>query len=214
MISSYALNCLGVSKDLKIVASLANFSSITNTAKEFSLKPSQYSNNFQYSEESKNYTFSNSEIETITSMEESLTNLKINSPETIKQTISEMPSVFYYEKKSEDEIEAEVLDWDLALPTEQKLLTNQRKTELKALKLKETTDYFNNALNQISTSNEITLRTIRINSTIAISCYNLIKEELKNNPEIDSEFIKKNMEFHVLLREKAIDELVKRGLEL
>ena len=125
-----------------------------------------------------------------------------------------MPEAFYFVRKTDKQIEADVLDWDLGLPPEDRSLNSYQKAQINKDRLMEVDEFFQNMKKQISKADNESLKNIRINTTLAIAAYNKMKDKLKANLEIDQEFVDQNMREHVRVRELAIDEMVKRGLPL
>lgn len=77
----------------------------------------------------------------------------------------------------------------------------------------EANTFYSGAEAEISGLNDDTLLNLRINAALGIISYDILKSEFDKNPDLDRDFIRRNLEWQVKLREKAIDEIRKRGLE-
>lgn len=201
-----AIGCLGFNKDSEKLQLFLT----TEAARQFSQTPDNYGN----SSKEAIYSFSDNEITSIVELEKQLTDLKLNEPDIIENSVNGMPEAFYFVRKTDKQIEADVLDWDLGLPPEDRSLNSDQKAQIKKDRLREVDEFFQNMKKQISKADNESLKNIRINTTLAIAAYNKMKDKLKANLEIDQEFVDQNMREHVRVRELAIDEMVKRGLPL
>lgn len=207
------LNCLGVHNDIGKIASLQfAAANLNKSAAQFSSNPGSYSGS-PSAEKAPDYTFSEKEISIAADFRTSILEMGAGHEEAIQKTVSNLSETYYFVQKSDDEIEADVLDWDLGLPPENRTLTEDKKAEIRKKRMDEANTFYSGAEAEISGLNDDTLLNLRINAALGIISYDILKSEFDKNPDLDRDFIRKNLEWQVKLREKAIDEIKKRGIE-
>jgi hypothetical protein len=191
----------------KAKSSLLFFHLNTN-AESNSSKPEAYSG------ENPIYQVSDKEVNAISEFEVSMKEMKWLDEKVISESVQNFNDTFYYQKRTEEEIEADVLDWDLGLPPENRKLEGSARDNKKSENIAELKKFFATVQTQISNLSNDDLRTIRINSLIGISSYNTLKPHLEKNPEIDKSIFELAIKNHVKTRELVIDEMIKRGIDL
>ena len=117
-----AIGCLGFNKDSEKLQLFLT----TEAARQFSQTPDNYGN----SSKEAIYSFSDNEITSIVELDKQLTDLKLNEPDIIENSVNGMPEAFYFVRKTDKQIEADVLDWDLGLPPEDRSLNSDQKAQI------------------------------------------------------------------------------------
>ncbi|MBK8396552.1 MAG: hypothetical protein IPL26_15135 [Leptospiraceae bacterium] len=174
-----------------------------------------YSNNPNgYSGENPEYRVSDKEVKSISELETTLNHMKWLDEKLIAESVQNFDENFYYQKRTESEIEADVLDWDLGLPPENRKLEGSAKENKKSENIANLKVFFETVQRQISNLPNDDLRVIRINSLIGIYSHNILKPYLEKNPEIDRSIFELAIQNHVKTRELVIDEMIKRGIDL
>lgn len=132
----------------------------------------------------------------------------------IAESVQNFNDNFYYQKRTESEIEADVFDWDLGLPSENRKLEGSTKENKKSENITQIKAFFETVQIQIPRLPDDDLRVIRINSLIGIYSHTILKPYLEKNPDIDKSIFELAIQNHVKTRELVIDEMIKRGIDL
>ncbi len=221
-------NCLAVD-NTKAKKKSVIFIRLNGLAENFSSKPETYSidnsnnpiiggnssiENPTDSIKTPNYQVTNKEVLAISEYEATLKEMNWLDEKIISESIQNFNNTFYYQKRTDDEIEADVLDWDLGLPAENRKLEGSARETKKSENIAELKKFFTTIQSQIVTITDEDLRTLRINSLIGINSYEILKPHIEKNPDIEKSIFEMAIKGHVQTRELVINEMLKRGIDL